>query len=103
MVDPMERQRRRVLWALSALHPGDLGQSCEHLLALITTSIHPSGHEIVDGQSIPSPWRERFAQASIGSTRLAAGPYLSDPQKFVDDWEAEMIHLRDHQNAMKPC
>ena len=89
MVDlmQMERQRPRVLWALSALHPGDLGRSCEHLLALITTSINPSGHEIFYEQSIPSPWRERFAQASIGLTCLAAGSYLSDPQKFVGKWE----------------
>lgn len=63
MVDlmQMERQRRRILWGLSVLHPGDLRQSCERLLALITTSIHPSGHEIVEEQSIPSPWGERFA------------------------------------------
>lgn len=32
---------------------------------------HSSGISIVREVSIPQPWRERFMQASIGSTRLA--------------------------------
>lgn len=115
-----ERQRRRLLWALSALQPGDpesiallieldaiehdLGDAahtCKHLLALLKTSIHSSGQEIVDEQTIPSPWRERFEQASIGSTRLADGPYLSDLEKFIDEWQREMTHLQAHRDAVR--
>lgn len=47
------------------------------------------------------PWRERFDQASVGSTRLVAGPYLDDLKKFVDEWEREMIHLQAHRDAVR--
>ncbi|MDD1984801.1 hypothetical protein NP546_25315 [Pseudomonas asiatica] len=114
-----ERQLRRLLWALSAFQPGDpkaivllqemhaveqdlddVALSCKHLLDQVTTSAHTSGRRIVDELTIPSPWRERFAQASVGSTRLAAGPYLHDLEKFVDEWEKEMRHLETHRQAL---
>ncbi|WP_145254316.1 hypothetical protein [Pseudomonas sp. DE0157] len=114
-----ERQLRRLLWALSALQPGDptakgllqelqaveqdlddVAPPCKHLLDQVSTSAHTSGRRIVDELTIPAPWRERFAQASVGSTRLAAGPYLHDLEKFVDEWELEMKHLRAHREAM---
>lgn len=116
-----ERQRRRLLWALSALQPGDprstalldpldalerelgkVAHSCEHLLDLVKTSTHSSGRKVFDEQTLPSPWRERFDQASIGSTRLAVGPYLADLEKFVDEWQREMTHLQAHRDSLKP-
>lgn len=115
-----ELERRRALWALSALQPGDpvamallqkleayacgqagVDRSCKHLLSMVLTSTHRSGREIVSEHSIPVPWRERFAQASVGSTRLAAGPYLSDLEKFADEWEREMIHRQAHRDAVR--
>lgn len=45
------------------------------------------------------PWRERFAQASVGSTRVAAGPYLDDLEKFVEEWGREMTYLQAHRDA----
>ncbi|MBA1193687.1 hypothetical protein G7007_12570 [Pseudomonas entomophila] len=114
-----ERRLRRLLWALSALQPGDpkaivllqelqvvqqdlddVARSCKHLLDRVSSSAHPSGRKIVDELTIPAPWRERFAQASIGSTRLAEGPYLHDLEKFVDEWEKEMRHLEAHWQAL---
>ncbi|PLU85057.1 hypothetical protein ACK56M_14510 [Pseudomonas sp. s4] len=115
-----ERQLRRLLWALSALHPGDpkakavlqelhavegglddVHQSCRYLLSLVNTTTHSSGRKIVDELTIPTPWRERFDQASVGSTRLAAGPYLDDLEKFVDEWELEMKRLKAHREALR--
>lgn len=115
-----ERERRSALWALSALQPGDpaamtllqklepyacgpadVDRSCKHLLSMVVTSTHRSGRAIVAEHSIPMPWRERFDQASVGSTRLAAGPYLDDLKKFVDEWEREMIHLQAHRDAVR--
>lgn len=116
-----ERQRRGLLWALSALQPGDprsvalleqldaleralgkVAHSCEHLLGLVKTSTLSSGRKVFDEQTLPSPWRERFDQASIGSTRLAVGPYWADLEKFVDEWQREMTHLQAHRDRLKP-
>lgn len=115
-----ERRYRRLLWALSDLGPGDpkavavlqeldlvehdlcdVAFSCHHLLSLITTSPRPSGRLVVDEHTIPMPWRERFAQASIGSTRVAAAPYLDDFEKFVEEWGREMAHLQAHRDAAR--
>jgi hypothetical protein len=49
--------------------------------------------------TIPQPWRERFQQASIGSTRVVEGPYATDWEKFLARWEAEMRHLEQHRAA----
>lgn len=116
-----ERQRRRLLWALSAFQPGDpratalldqldalerdlgtVAHPCKHLLDLVKTSTHSSGRKVFDEQTLPSPWRERFDQASIGSTRLAVGPYWADLEKFVDEWQREMTHLQAHRDRLKP-
>jgi len=115
-----ERRLRRLLWALSDLRPGDpkavavlrelnlverdlcdVSLTCKHLLDLVTKSPRPSGRLVVDEHTIPTPWRERFAQASIGSTRVAAGPYLDDFEKFVEEWGREMTHLQAHRDAAR--
>ena len=62
---------------------------------------HSSGINIVDEASIPQPWRERFLQASIGSTRLVDGPYGHDWDKFLTQWQAEMKHLDAHMSARR--
>ena len=118
----LESTRRKTLWALTSLHPGD-PQACEHLAILddldnqersSTTSTgkpvnineirdsvpvkrHCSGMDIVLELNIPEPWRERFLQASIGSTRLPGGPYARDWEKFLVEWEREMQHLQNHR------
>ena len=48
----------------------------------VTVERHHSGIDIVLELDIPQPWRERFFQASIGSTRLTEGPYARDWEKF---------------------
>lgn len=119
-----ESLRRKALWALSHLVPGepqaaailnvlddiedqervDLNQSNPHLdIDVVRKSVmiarHSSGITIVDEASIPQPWRERFLQASIGSTRLIDGPYAHDWEKFLAQWQAEMKHLDAHRSV----
>ncbi len=92
----LEIAKRRALWALADLQPGDpraepqlmeldeVDQALEDLLSddelssqqllgAITTQFH-NGLRLVIEDSIPEPWRQRFSAASVGSTRLAAGP-----------------------------
>lgn len=120
----LERTRRRALWALASLHPGDLialgilailhdldGQqrsisaSTYDPIELneVRDFVHirrlPSGVDIVSELDIPEPWKERFSQASIGSTRLPEGPYARDWEKFLTEWEREMQHLQNHRVA----
>lgn len=117
-----ERTRRRVLWALATLHPGDPNAS--DLLAIlddlddqerndtsssdkpfelievrnsVSVMRHNSGIDIILERDIPQPWRERFLQASIGSTRIPDGPYATDWDKFLTEWEREMQHLKNHR------
>lgn len=119
-----ERTRRRALWALASLHPGDsialgflailddLDDQERSSTAVVHEPLelnevrdyvrikrHPSGIDIVMESDIPEPWRERFSQASIGSTRLPEGPYARDWEKFLTGWEHEMQHLQDHRAA----
>ena len=120
----LESVRRKALWTLLHLVPGDpqavailnvlddiedqehvdLNQSHPHLdIDAVRKAVlivrHCSGINIVDEASIPQPWRERFLQASIGSTRLVDGPYAHDWEKFLIQWQAEMHHLDAHISA----
>ncbi|MBI6750757.1 hypothetical protein [Pseudomonas syringae] len=123
----LERSRRKALWALANLHPGDPDAS-EPLTILdyldtkerssassTNTAIdlreirdvapvlrHRSGIDIVLERDIPQPWRERFLQASVGSTRIADGPYATDWDKFLTAWEQEMAHLQQHRATRHP-
>lgn len=118
----LESARRRALWALSSLRPG-APQASEFIAILndldaqerssppltgtpvglreardsVQAQRHKSGIDIVLEHEIPQPWRERFLQASVGSTRLADGPYAIDWEKFLDEWEREMQHLKNHR------
>jgi len=119
-----ERTRRKVLWALASLRPGDPNAS--DLLAIlddlddqernntlcsdkpleltevrnsVSVMRHNSGVDIILERTIPQPWRERFHQASIGSTRLVDGPYAADWNIFLASWEAEVRHLEQHRAA----
>ncbi|WP_207266709.1 hypothetical protein [Pseudomonas sp. GW101-3H06] len=122
-----ERTRRRVLWALASFHPGDPNAS-ELLTILDSLDVqerndtlcsdkplevvevrnsvsvmrHNSGVDIILERDIPQPWRERFLQASIGSTRVTDGPYAADWDKFLTEWEREMQHLKNHRAAQAP-
>lgn len=120
----LERTRRRTLWELASIHPGDSkaldvlailddlgGQersssvSTHEPLGLnevrpsVPVKRHHSGIDIVLELDIPEPWRERFLQASIGSTRLPEGPYACDWEQFLTEWEREMQHLQNHRVA----
>ena len=66
---------------------------------LVRIKLHRSRIDIVSELDIPEPWRGRFLQASIGSTRLPEGPYAHDWNKFLDEWERQMQHLQDHRAA----
>ena len=123
----LEAKRRKALWMLANISPGDskafdalsilnyldLQERKDSLHAdkalelsqlrdCVTVQHHHSGIDIILEQTIPQPWRERFHQASIGSTRLVDGPYASDRDKFLDRWDAEMRHLEQHRAARQP-
>jgi hypothetical protein len=121
-----ESVRRKALWTLSHLVPGDPqaaailnvlddiedqervdsnrnypGLDIDAARNAVQTKRHRSGISIVNEASIPEPWRERFLQASIGSTRLVDGPYAHDWEKFLTQWQAEMKHLDAHMSARR--
>jgi hypothetical protein len=121
-----EAVRRKALWTLSHLMPGDpkaaaildvldeiddqervdlklshLSLDTDGVRKAVLIERHSSGINIVDEASIPQPWRERFLQASIGSTRLIDGPYARDWEKFMAQWQAEMKHLDAHMSARR--
>lgn len=116
----LEIARRRALWALADLQPGDARAekvlaeldevdqalqgvvgideiSGQELVDLIATKFH-NGVQLVVEDSIPEPWLQRFQAASVGSTRLAEGPYLRDFEKFVVVWHQELERLSAHRS-----
>ncbi|RWU24960.1 hypothetical protein DM813_04240 [Pseudomonas alkylphenolica] len=121
-----ESVRRKALWTLSHLMPGDPkaaaildvldniedqervdlnrshpGLDIDAARKAVLIERHSSSINIVDEASIPQPWRERFLQASIGSTRVIDGPYAHDWEKFLTEWQAEMQHLDAHRAARR--
>lgn len=115
----LEIARRRALWALADLQPGDARAekvlaeldevdqglqdvvsgdqlSAQELVDVVTTKLH-NGVQLIAEDSIPEPWLQRFRAASVGSTRLAEGPYLRDFEKFVAVWHQELEHLNAHR------
>ena len=122
----LEAKRRKALWILAHISPGDskafdalsilddldlqerkYSPNADKALDLnqlrdcVTLQHHNSGIDIILEQTIPQPWRERFHQASIGSTRLVDGPYAADWDKFLIGWDAEMRHLQQHRTARR--
>ncbi|WP_240326400.1 hypothetical protein [Pseudomonas syringae] len=98
-----ESVRRKALWTLSHLMSGDPkaaaildlldhihdqerldlnrshpGLDIDAVRKAVLIERHSSSINIVDEASIPQPWRERFLQANIGSTRLIDVPYARD-------------------------
>lgn len=119
-----ETARRKALWALASLLPGDARAidllnvlddielreahdtlastdllSVEQLRDLTSTEPHPIGCRIVREANIPQPWRERFLRASLGSTRVAEGPYAHDWERFLNEWEREILFVKKHRAA----
>lgn len=116
-----EASRRKALWTLAHLVPGDPGatsvidvlndieaqerrdNNSAISLADLRTAVLPqpraSGYPIVIEDEIPQPWRERFLRASTGSTRVTEGPYAHDWERFLQKWESEMRHLEAHRKA----
>lgn len=120
----LEAKRRKALWMLSSISPGeskafdalsilddldlqerkyspnaDKALDLNQLRDCVTLQHHNSGIDIILEQTIPQPWRERFLQASIGSTRVPDGPYATNWDKFLTEWEREMQHLQNHRVA----
>ncbi|TWS02201.1 hypothetical protein [Pseudomonas mandelii] len=120
----LEAKRRKALWMLSSISPGESKAfdalsilddlelqerknsphtvkafELNQLRDCVTVQHHHSGIDIILEQTIPQPWRERFNQASIGSTRLLDGPYASDWYKFLACWQSEMQNLKAHRAA----
>ncbi|HEQ1717483.1 TPA: hypothetical protein VEM09_004758 [Pseudomonas aeruginosa] len=116
----LEIARRRALWALADLQPGDARAEevlaeldevdqalqgvmggdqlfAQELVDVVTTKLH-NGVQLVVEDSIPEPWLQRFQAASVGATRLAEGPYLRDFEKFVAVWHQELEHLSAHRS-----
>jgi hypothetical protein len=118
-----ETSRRKALWTLAHLQPGDpkavaviqvlddIAVQDEEsandtvrinaLRNVIETEARSNGLQIIREASIPQRWRERFLQASRGSTRHIEGPYLHDFQKFITLWKRENDHLDAHRIAWK--
>ncbi|WP_336353195.1 hypothetical protein [Pseudomonas atacamensis] len=120
----VETARRKAIWALASLRPGDPNAlphlsilnnlhsqernsrpSMDNTLELkkvresVQVRPHHTGMDIVLEFYIPQPWRERFRQASTGSTRLMDGLFAADWDKFLNEWESEMLHLQSHRAA----
>ncbi|WP_122555580.1 hypothetical protein [Pseudomonas viridiflava] len=117
----LESGRRRALWALANLSIGDpkaftlltILDDLDHLerhsasstdkpleLNAVRDSVPVQHHcsiDIIFERDIPQPWRERFLQASVGSTRTPDGPYAKNWYKFLRGWDAEMRHLQHHR------
>lgn len=115
----LEIAKRRALWVLADLRPGDAWaelpllelEEVDQALDELQSGDELRGQELIKGievqshsgqrlfieDSIPDPWRQRFAAASVGSTRLAAGPYFRDFEKFLMSWNDEMRHLEAHR------
>ncbi|POF88367.1 hypothetical protein BGP80_10495 [Pseudomonas putida] len=120
-----ESHRRRALWTLADLEPGDpkapyvlnvldeldqqeqawIGSgriaTLDEVIKQVASEPNPPGICIVRDDAIPEPWRERFLCASRGSTRLVEGAYYQDWEKFVREWKREMAHLELHRRARK--
>lgn len=94
-----ETSRRKALWTLAHLPPGDpkavaviqvldeIAVKTSNRLTIpfrpnefrnvIETEARSNELQIIHEARIPQHWRERFLQASRGSTRRVEGPYLS--------------------------
>lgn len=123
-----EKTRRRALWQLQGLRPGDpaaaewlvmlseveflersepIGEGCaltieqlrKRVPVIEVRGVDLYDFSIVRDEDIPQPWLERFGQASVGSTRLKEGSYSRDWLRFLDLWVREMNHLQQHRNG----
>lgn len=117
-IQKRETHRRRALWRLASLVPGDHAAldiiqtlneieqaelndaslvkntlNVAEVLNQVQAEDYAQGISIVRVENIPQPWRARFLAASIGSTRLAEGFYAHDWHSFLNKWQAEMTHL----------
>jgi hypothetical protein len=123
LLNRRELARRKALWKLEHLHPGDpaasillleldlfdrsqrtepCGADCSITLEQVCTSVRAVSHNgmsIIPDESIPQPWRARFEAASYGSTRTRVGGYEADWHTFVSLWAQEMQHLQAHRDA----
>lgn len=123
--DPLwihERDRRKAIWQLDRLAPGD--PRAEPILQRLTeieqidqveplaecdlgmqqllelpSEAHRVGYQIVRPERIPEPWRTRFAVATTGSARVVEGYYWHDWSDFLQAWSTENDHIERHRQA----
>ena len=123
-----ERRRRYALWDLERLQPGSdraiqylaildeierqdrddpigdaVAMSIDELRDFVpeTEIVGVSGSHfvVVLDEHIPEPWKNRFEEASTGSTRLRQGCYASDWHHFLRQWAREMKHVEAHRTT----
>lgn len=80
-------------------HLADPALTVDEVASSVPEESLPTGIWIVREAGIPQPWLERFRCASVGSTRVAEGPYATDWEKFLKKWKAEMGHLEEHRSV----
>lgn len=118
-----EQERRRALWQLAELVPGDQSArailerldelerldhevplSACHLdhaeLVRLPREAHPVGCWIIRDADIPEPWRSRFAVALGPAARVQAGFYWHDWTEFLEAWERDVAHVEQHRLAL---
>jgi len=127
-LEARERKRRYALWDLARLHPGTdqakpllailddierrdreepIGEAWAMTIDELREHVPESeilgrdGHHfvVVLDEHIPEPWKNRFEEASPGSTRFRQGCYASDWHHFLRQWAREMKHLEAHRST----
>lgn len=119
---PREMARRKAIWELACFAPGDpmasdildvldaqdsdshlpsAALSIDEVASSVPEESVPSGIWIVREAEIPQPWVEQFRCASVGSTRVAEGPYATDWETFLRKWRKEMEHLEEHRSERR--
>lgn len=118
-----ERDRRKAIWQLADLQPGDrrAGPILQQLAELerldqeqpltecdldlqqlreLPYEPHPIGIDIIRDGDIPQPWMSRFAIASGPISRVAEGIYRHDWTDFLDAWIKENDHISLHRQEL---
>lgn len=118
-----ERDRRKAIWQLADLQPGDrrarpiLQQLAElerldheqplsdcaldlQQLRELPNEQHPIGFNIIRDAYIPQPWLSRFAIAMGPISRVIEGVYWHDWTDFLDAWVKENDHLLKHRQEL---
>lgn len=93
----------RRVWLADREHPigPAAGLTIDEIRAAVPITATPTGG-IVRVADIPEPWARRFEAMSTGSTRLAAGYYAGDWDKFLSLWPGDAARIEALVNARQP-